>query len=166
MLQLFKNKLHWILQEQKIILYGFLSLAVIVVIKTIWFKPNQDVKTVQETIQVDTLIPLGHVLIPIQIQNFEAASALLGGAGIVDLWSFDPVTHRKSKKVASRLKMIRAPLNPQMYAVLVPETESEKILMHGDTFLITVQSDRSNSPEVLSEKKISRQTIETYELKE
>ncbi len=161
-----KVKFENLLKDKKIILGFLIVLSLIVIAKTIWLNQPAEVKTVAEEIQVDTLIPLGFVLVPIQIQNFDAASALLGSAGIVDLWSFDPVTHRKSKRIASRIKIIRAPLNPQMYAVLVHENESEKILTYGDTFMVTVQSERSNSPEILSEKKHVQNQIETYDIKE
>jgi hypothetical protein len=163
---LIKNKLLVLVREQRILVSGFMVLSLLLIIKTYFPKTTPVEKSLPEQVQIGTLIPIGFVLIPIQIQNFESASPLIGSAGVVDLWSFDPTTQRKTKKVASRLKILRAPLNPQMYAVLVPEKESSRILEFGDTFLVTVQSDRSDSPEILQEKKVSRSFIETFEMKE
>lgn len=157
--------LSWI-KDQKILSISFVVLALMLVGKSLWKKQEAPPQTIQEQLQVDTLIPVGFVLVPIQIQNFESASALLGPAGIVDLWTINATTGRQSKKIASRLKIIRAPLNPQMYAVLVPENDSAKILEHGDSFLVTVQSEHSDSPEVLQDKKQVLHQIETFETKE
>lgn len=161
-----KNKTLTLMREQKILVAGFLTLSVLLFIKNCLSPELAHEKPISEQIQVSTLIPLGFVLIPIQIQNFDSASPLIGAAGVVDLWSFDPTTQRKTKKVASRMKILRAPLNPQMYAVLVPEKDSHRILEFGDTFLVTVQSDRSDSPEILQNKKTSQTHIETFEMKE
>ncbi|MFN7905350.1 MAG: hypothetical protein ACK5P5_09215 [Pseudobdellovibrionaceae bacterium] len=162
-----RNKFDSIIKNQKILVYGFVFLSFILVLNSFWPKEKSIETKAKEQIQVDTLIPLGYVLVPIQIHNFESASALLGEAGIVDLWSVDPNTEKKSRKIASRLKIIRAPLNPQMYAVLVPESASSRILEYGDTFLVTVQSHRSQSPEVISPKKNKfTAQIETFEMKE
>jgi len=101
----------------------------------------------------DTYIPKNHVLIPIEIANHESLAALLGAYGVVDLFavhesgsSFSP-----GKKVASRVKMIRAPLNPQKFAVLTHETQAHQIVNHSGPFFVVIQN-----PEVSAEAEFTK----------
>ena len=78
---------------------------------------------------MDTHIPLGFVLVPIEVFNKESLSALLGSHGVVDLF----LTNKKGRKVhkiAHHVKMLRAPLDPHRFAILVPEKEAVKLLKH------------------------------------
>jgi hypothetical protein len=65
---------------------------------------------------VDTDIPAGFVLVPIEIQNREALSSLMDKFALVDLYGGP---HRQI--LGSHLRLLRAPLNPNSFAVLVPQ---------------------------------------------
>jgi len=87
---------------------------------------------------VDTHIPRGYVLIPIEVQNFESLDAIFGRFGRVDLYRVDDngASHRP---VAVNVRLLRAPQNPSRFAVLVPESESRLILSHGGSYVVVVK---------------------------
>jgi hypothetical protein len=102
-------------------------------------KPKQ---TPTDAFSADTIIPKGYVLIPIELANFQSTSALIGQYGVVDLYL-------AAKKIAAQIKILRAPLNPNLFAVLVPEHESESILKYAGPFTAVVQNPDSNKNTVI-----------------
>ena len=101
---------------------------------------------------MDTYIPLGFVLVPIEVLNKEALSALLGPHGVVDLF----LPNRKGQKVykiAHHVKMLRAPLDPSRFAILVPEKEATKILKHPQPLFAVIQNPRQKKPHFFQPKK-------------
>lgn len=89
---------------------------------------------------VDTVIPVGHVLVPIEVVNYEALDSVLGPYGVVDLFAADPGNLRKSFQVASRIKILRAPRNPNHFAVLAPSEEAPELVRHEGGFFVVVQN--------------------------
>ncbi|MCC2677546.1 MAG: hypothetical protein K0R29_122 [Pseudobdellovibrio sp.] len=90
-----------------------------------------------EAPSADTYIPPGHVLVPVQIENSEALSAVMGPFAVVDLYS-DVGGH--SSLIAEKVKLIRAPLNPRQFAVLVNETLSSQIMQVKVPFAVVLQN--------------------------
>ncbi len=76
---------------------------------------------------VDTIIPRGFTLIPIEIQNYEALDSVFGNYGIVTLYSVPESGQGQPKKLAERVKMLRAPQNPTQFGVLIRESDSDLI---------------------------------------
>jgi hypothetical protein len=90
--------------------------------------------TPKETAQVDTMIPAGYLLIPIQLTNGESLASLSGDFALIDLYSVRE-KGRKGFKVASGVKLLKAPLNPEQFAVLMKEEESASLVqMEGPFF--------------------------------
>lgn len=111
--------------------------------------PPSEVK--EDSSPADTFIPRHHVLIPIEVSNHESLNALVGAFALVDLFTLQKDSQegrsiRKGRKVASHVKLIRAPLNPQKFAVLVHERQSDPIVSHQDAFFVTVQNRETDSP--------------------
>jgi hypothetical protein len=87
-----------------------------------------------EPVQVDTMIPAGYLLIPIQLTNGESLSSLSGAYALVDLFSVSE-KGKKGFKVASAVKLVKAPLNAEQFAVLMKEEDSAKLVkMEGPFF--------------------------------
>lgn len=114
-----------------------------------------------QTETADTYIPEGMVLIPIEIQNKEALSHILGNFGTVDLYMPSFGDQIKSKKIATAVKIMRAPLNPDVYAVLVSEDSAPIITQHPGPFLVTIQNPKNKNTSVLRNKKNSKLQIFT-----
>lgn len=90
---------------------------------------------------VDTFIPAGLVLVPIEISNAESLASLVGEmGGVVDLYLASNDQRKGGLKVAAKVKLVRAPLNPQQYAVLVREEEGPKLMAYTGPFLAVVQN--------------------------
>jgi hypothetical protein len=118
-----------------------------------------------------TFIPEGFVLVPIEVANYESLDSILGNFGVVDLYSGGLDPGQRPIKVASRVKILRAPLNPNHFAVLAPEAESQRLLGFSGPLTVVVQNpnssgtrivnrDPTNSKAPKAQRKISRVTIE------
>lgn len=89
-----------------------------------------------EVTSVATHIPRGYVLIPIDVQNFEALDAVFGRFGHVDLYRAEP----PGQPLAVNVRLLRAPQNPSRFAVLVPEREAHQILAHSGSYIVIVKA--------------------------
>lgn len=100
----------------------------------------------------DTYIPDGFVLVPIELQNAESLSSLIGSYALVDLFRGP-----NSQRVGKRLKLLRAPLNPNQFAVLVPEGEVAAVLAQQGPLWAAIQNPQQRkSTEISSRQKKSR----------
>ncbi len=93
---------------------------------------------------VDTFIPRGFVLVPIEIQNYEALDSILGRFANVDLFQGATPGGPPPRLVARNVRLLRAPQNPAHFAVLIAESEVDKVLRDGSLFTVIVK--RPNAP--------------------
>jgi hypothetical protein len=92
------------------------------------------------------------VLVPIELQNSESLASLIGSYAVVDLFRGP-----NSQRVGKRLKLLRAPMNPQQFAVLVPEGEVSTLLQTPGPFWAAIQNPQQNrTSEIASRRKKSR----------
>lgn len=91
---------------------------------------------------VDTFIPNGMVLVPIEIQNVDAIDAIVQENAIIDLYVSNP-NHGGSRRLAQNIGLYRAPLNPRQFAVLVPDASAPKIVTHNGPFFAVVLNPNS-----------------------
>jgi hypothetical protein len=100
----------------------------------------------------DTYIPEGFVLVPIELQNAESLSSLISNYAVVDLFRGP-----SSQRVGKRLKLLRAPLNPQQFAVLVPEAEVSTLMSTPGPYWAAIQNpQQTKSTEIAARNKKSR----------
>lgn len=90
----------------------------------------------------DTLIPKGFVLVPVELRNADSLSALIDNFAIVDLYVASNSGQGHGQRVGHRLRLLRAPLNPNTFAVLVPDSEANSIV-NGSGPLIAVIQNRN-----------------------
>lgn len=139
--------------EKKILLYaGVISLIPLLGL-TLSSAPPPPKTTMSE---VDTLIPKGFVLIPIEVQNYEALDSILGRFGVVDL--FQSVSESQ-RLVARNIRILRAPQNPTHFAVLVAEEKVDEILKGGGLFTVVVKRPGQDGTEFVNQKKSLRRKI-------
>jgi hypothetical protein len=93
---------------------------------------------------VDTFIPAGFVLVPIEVVNYESLDSVLGRFGVVDLFAVDPANGNRAQQVASRIRILRAPKNPSQFAVLAPEEQSQTLVRQAGGFYVIVQNPQSS----------------------
>jgi len=148
--------------EDKYLLYSFVALGVVALI--IQLLPQTDskepVSADHEAFDVDTMIPSGHILIPIELSNAESLASLTGQFSVIDLYTVGE-RDRKGFKVASAVKLLRAPLNPQQFAVLVREEESTKIVTQEGPFFAALKN-RDEKTKETNAKSLKKNLIITY----
>src|SRR4051812_7351936 len=84
---------------------------------------TREAHTAEDPETASTLIPAGFVLVPIEVANYESLDSILGNFGVVDLYIPSDDPKKRALKIAERLKILRAPLNPSHFAVLARESE-------------------------------------------
>ncbi|MAV89900.1 MAG: hypothetical protein CL676_00655 [Bdellovibrionaceae bacterium] len=92
-------------------------------------------------IEVSTFIPKDHVLIPIVPKNFETLDSILGPFGRADLYVGRNQPSRQA--LARNVKILRAPKNPSVFAVLVHQDRSPEILEANEKGLYVVVKNKS-----------------------
>ncbi len=154
----------WSQPLSKYLLIGLLAMALLsILISSVDSKPTNEDSLSEKTVQTaDTFIPAGFVLVPIDLVNYEPVSGLIGDFALVDLFTAKGSLQKGGEKIGSRLKMIRAPLNPQQFAVLVPEDETHKILQAEGPFFATVLNPNSNQKSRVMTHKQKRKFVEYF----
>lgn len=111
---------------------------------------------------IDTLIPKGHLLIPIQIKNMSTLQNLMGRFATVNLYQQPSQQKTSSKKqhlVARHVRLIRSPRNPNLFAVLILEGQAQHILRYETPFIVALQSPSSDGTKFVTNSKKRRKII-------
>lgn len=109
----------------------------------------------------DTYIPAGFVLVPIDVVNKDALQSLLGNFGVVDLYIPAMEPGKLGRKAATRVKILRAPLNPEEFAVLVREGEAPQLVHHDSGYFVVIQNPKQRGTKIV--KPISRRNRISFE---
>lgn len=113
---------------------------------------------IEEEVSADTYIPEGFVLVPIELQNVDSLSSLIGQYAVVDLFRGP-----NSQRVGKRLKLLRAPLNPQQFAVLVPEEQVSRLLESPGPFWAAIQNPEQSKSAEIAARKVRKSRIEYFQ---
>lgn len=124
-------------------------------------KPSSVSAKHSDPASVDTYIPEGMTLIPIEIQNVDALKNILGDFGMIDLYLPSYESNRPPKKIASGIKIMRAPLNPDVFAILVREENAPQIAQHPGAFFVTVLNPKSHKTKFNKDQKTLKTQIVT-----
>lgn len=143
------------------ILAGAALLALIPIVAGLFASaPASPRQTAQLTeAQVDTHIPKGFVLVPIEVQNYEALDSILGQFGQVDLFQVQNAEVHHQRLVARNVRILRAPQNPSHFAVLVQESEVQSLLRFGGIFTVIVKRPTEGGTEFVKESPREQRTI-------
>lgn len=142
------QKIH-IALKSNLTLVAFVLLGAVAFFASADKKQRDPLETHKAPASVDTYIPRGHVLVPIEVSNAESLTSLLGDmGGVVDLYLASNDRQKGGLKVGSKLKILRAPLNPEQYAVLVKDSESPRLLSFSGPFIAVVQNPDEKGTEV------------------
>ena len=134
--------------QNKILIISFVIFLGLYFLLTYRQKPQQESKIANNKLETaDTYIPAGHVLVPIEIENVESVSGIIGAFALVDLYTRPPQA-LEMFLVAQKIKLIRAPLNPNQYAVLVTESQSVDLLKINPRFWVTIHNQKNSTKPV------------------
>lgn len=106
----------------------------------------------EEIVQLDALIPEGFVLLPLDLVNREAISSIVGSTAVIDLFTVNAQTLNPSKKIATRIKIIRTPRNPDQFALLVQENETPQILNYTGPYFAVIQNKATQGSKLVPKK--------------
>lgn len=124
------------------------ALGVILILAFFLTPKEAEEQTVAAPAEADTYIPAGHVLIPLEISNIESIKGILGSHGVVDLFRASEDGTHEPRLVAKHVKLIRAPLDREHFAVLVLESEASPILKGLGPIIAVIQNPKAQSTEV------------------
>lgn len=149
-----KARLKHSLQQHKYFVFMFVFFIFVYVYTTL---DERGVKSQEKLLTVDTLIPNGYALVPIELENISAIASLIESYGVVDIY-LGKNSSRNSKKILQKAKILRAPKNPNAYSLLLPDHLSSEFLKYDGPFFAVIQnkSKASDNPvvhEQLSQKK-------------
>lgn len=121
-----------------------LGLFLLLISAFIFLSPERrsEAATTEEEFSADIVIPMGYVLIPIEIQNQQSLDSILGARGIVDLFLPASDARKKPVLIAEKVKLLRAPLNPNQFAVLIQEEQSSQLLQSSDPYVVLVHNPK------------------------
>ena len=123
-----------------------LSLAV--VLSAVWdLWPSAEDQPASTQAALDTFIPRGYVLVPVELSNHRAVSALLGAYGVVDLYpardqDTSPYKQPRALRhpVARQVRIVRSPHSASHFAVLVPQNAATQLMDLGARFHAVLQN--------------------------
>jgi len=102
---------------------------------------------------IDTFIPEGESLVPIQVSNYESLDQVIGQFGVVDLLSTPLHPGEKAKRVAFAVKLIRAPKSPRHFSVLIPAEKAHKLAGYHGQFTVVVRNPKLIGTQFVKQKK-------------
>lgn len=113
--------------------------------------------------EADTLIPNGFVLVPIELENQRSLDSIVGSHAIVNLYKGSQLTDQKGKLVARHLRLLRAPLNPEQFAVLVPENDVAQFATPAAKFYAVVENRRRQEAATVSDSVRVKRQVEYFQ---
>lgn len=129
------------IETNKVYIGAFLFMGVATLVSGYFTEKQPEEGKPAQIDSVDTLIPRGHILIPLELENLEHISSLIGSSGVVDLYT-GGTENKKRRLIASRIKIIQAPFNHQVYAALIRESEGAAIQSYIGSFRAVVQNPK------------------------
>lgn len=115
--------------------------------------------TSKASAQMDTYIPKGFVLVPIDVQNYAALDSILGNFGLVDLFHPANPEHPSPRLVARNVRLLRAPQNPSHFAILIQDGKVENVLKWGSQFTVILKRPDPSGTEIVKEAQNHKRTI-------
>lgn len=147
-----KKMATWLQQRRDLSIFCGLAILALLSQLISSHKPKE-VSTVAAEETFDTYIPEGFSLVPIEVANVESLDALLGDFGVVDLYSVATPSSPQPQRVAYKIKIMRAPKNPQHFAVLVPFSDVSRMMKFQGPFTVSVQNPKTHGSGFEKEKK-------------
>lgn len=129
-----------ITDQHKFLILGLTAFCVLYLIlyRQTHTSSNEPAKPVDH-VQADTFIPAGYVLVPIQLENKQAIAGLVDQFAVVDLYALNTTT-QLNELVAEKVKLLRAPLDPNQFAVLLKGDKARELLQLDGRFSVVLQN--------------------------
>lgn len=151
-----KSRFKLSLQQHKYFVFMFVFFVFVYVWTTL---DERGTKPQEKLLTVDTLIPNGYALVPIELENISAIASLIEGYGVVDIY-LGKNNSRHAKKIFQKVKILRAPNNPNTYSLLLPDNLSSELIKYDGPFFAVIQNkaEASDNPAV-REHVVNKKTV-------
>lgn len=145
------------------LLFAAVAGALLLLVLISWQNSSEKTQTPEAPVAVDTEIPEGFELVGIELENHEALDSIVGTFAVVNLYQSSILGEKRGQLIGKNLRLLRAPLNPQKFAILVPTADAANF-MKVSKFFASIQNRNRLSPTEMASPKTPRQrrTIEYY----
>lgn len=116
-----------------------------------------------QPVEIDELLTVEQTAAPVELSNADSLSAIIGNTAWVDLFTTDPQTYKPKRKIAARVKIARAPKDPERFFIIVRENELNQILKFEGPYFATLQSRRRRDTSLINNMKSLQTTIQIRE---
>lgn len=141
-------------KRKQALMFG--AFIVLGITAALFSRAGQETNTAPDApLELSTFIPRGHTLIPIDLKNGDQLDGVIGAHGVVDLFLASS-ERGEARQVGQRLRLVRAPLNPRAFAVLVRDSEAQKILSLAGPFIASVRPPEQAEHEMTQAKRSTR----------
>ena len=103
-------------------------------------------------LSLDTLIPKGFVLLPIEIINGQDIIQLIGSHGVVDLYAYSDKSRLPEEQAASVVKVLPPEREEGRWTALVPEKQASYLFGYSDPFYAVIQNPEKNNSKIYKKK--------------
>lgn len=114
----------------------------------------------------DTYIPNGYVLVPLEVSNANVLSTLMGQFTFVDIYSLSDLSDKPRKLIAQNLRLVKAPHDENLFAVLVGENQIDLIHKLSNPVFVVIKNPKNKRVESIPKTEqidnISKKTRITY----
>ena len=101
-----------------------------------------------QKVSLDTLVPKGFVLVPIDILNGKDIMNLIGSHGVVDLYSYSKRTDLPKEQIAKSIKILPPEMEEGLFVALVPEQEVNKLFEYSPPFYAVIQNPQKQGSQI------------------
>lgn len=150
----------YIMNPQGFQIVGIILLSLVTLLLFHWISGTSQLPhgAPEESIEASTFIPENHTLIPIKLINQNSLSPMIENFGWIDLYSVKKINsdHVKGKKIVKKIRILRAPLDPDQFGIIVPNDFVDPILEKGPKYFATLNKKQYYKSELVFNKKGSK----------
>ena len=102
---------------------------------------------------LDSLVPKGFVLMPIEISNGTDIKNIIGSYGVVDLYAYSKDTGLPENLAGSSLKILPPSTEEGAFTALVPEKSAIHLFSYTESFYAVIQNPQKTGSKIYKKQK-------------
>ena len=106
-----------------------------------------------QQLSLDSMVPEGFVLMPIEISNGQDIKNIIGSYGVLDLYAYSKQTGLPETLTASALKVLPPSSEEGVFTALVPEKSALHLFNYTEGFYAVVQNPQKTGAKVYKKQK-------------
>ena len=110
-------------------------------------------KEVPKATSLDSLVPKGFVLMPIELRNGQDIIDIIGSYAVVDLYAYSDKTGLPEILAASALKVLSPSTEEGSFIALVPEKSALHLFDYTESFYAVIQNPEKTGAKIYKKEK-------------